>query len=168
LSSIRVLGVSNLPPWIPRGYSGRTPHNLQASLFVRLDNTLIQPLRLAFYVRPILMELHYLRRRVNRTTQSIHPLLIRSPMERWQRHPVLFPLPMAFEFGRAFTPNYHFLGFVLDKQEYDTVPNEVSPDFSKNKAYMKILIDSFNSFPTNKFEGTSKYIHVLRCTSWYF
>ena len=141
-SCMSVLGVFDLPSWIPRGFSGRTQHDLQASLFARLDNTLIEPLRLAFYLGSGMMELHHMRRRLNRTTQSIHPLLIRSPMQRWQGHPILFPFPMAFEFGRAYTPNYHFLGFVLDNQEYETVPNEVSHGLSINKAYLEIKLYS--------------------------
>ncbi|CAF3888070.1 unnamed protein product [Adineta steineri] len=122
-SCTSVEGVFNLPSWIPRGFDDRTQDDLKDSLFARLDNYLIEPLRIAFYLGPHMLELDRLRRRNNRTTQGIHPLF-GNPVRRWQDHPILIPYPLALEFRRAYTPNYHFLGFVLDEQDSHKVSDE--------------------------------------------
>ncbi|CAF4170652.1 unnamed protein product, partial [Adineta steineri] len=122
-SCTSVEGVFSLPSWIPRGFDDRTQDDLKDSLFARLDNYLIEPLRIAFYLGPHMLELDRLRRRNNRTTQGIHPLF-GNPVRRWQDHPILIPYPLALEFRRAYTPNYHFLGFVLDEQDSHKVSDE--------------------------------------------
>ncbi|CAF3424285.1 unnamed protein product [Rotaria socialis] len=118
-----VEGVFNLPSWIPRGFDSHTQGDLQKSLLARLNNYLVEPLRIIFYLGPHMVELDRLRRNNNRTRQGIHPLL-GNPVERWQGHPIFIAYPMALDFRRSYTPNYHFLGFTLDEQDTNRVSNE--------------------------------------------
>ena len=135
-SCTSVEGVFSLPAWIPRGFDSRTPDDLQSSFFARLDNYLIEPLRMAFYLGPHMVELDRLRRHANRTTQGIHPIL-GNPVQRWQNHPILIPYPIALDFHRPYTPNYHFLGFVLDEQDSNKQYHGVS-------SYNHFILSNFN------------------------
>ena len=130
-----VEGSFDLPSWIPRGFDARSQDELRTSFLARLDNYLIEPLRMVFHLGPGMMELHRLRRQVNRTTQSLLPFLT-NPMERWHGHPILIPYPRALDFRRAYTPNYHFLGFVLDHHSYETRPNEVSRRYLRKFSFI--------------------------------
>lgn len=123
-SCTSVDGQFDLPSWIPRGFDTRSQYDLETSFFARFDNYVILPLRMIYYMGPGLLELDRLRQEANRTTQSLLPFL-NSPTQRWQNHPILIPYPIALDFRRAYSPNYHFLGFVLDTHQTETRFNEV-------------------------------------------
>lgn len=128
-SCTSVEGVFYLPSWIPHGYDILTQNDLATSFFTRVYNYLIEPLRIIYYLGPGMMELDLLRKRNNRTTQGIHPLFT-NPVQRWQGHPIFVPYPLAFDFRRSYTPNYHLLGFILDPQDSKEQNLDVSIRFS--------------------------------------
>jgi len=113
ISATTTTGILDLPSWIPRGYDALTLTDLRNSTWNRFYNSVILLMKIFYYSLPHVIELDRLRSASNRTRHSLFPS---SPMERWKGHPIFITYPLAFELRRAFTPNYCFLGFILNDQ----------------------------------------------------
>jgi hypothetical protein len=147
LTSMASSDAVTLPAWVPRGWNTLTQQQLHHSFVQRFYNQVIVSLLMVYYCRPHMYQLSQLQRASNRTVTTS---VLGTFTQHWDRYPILVASPLALEFRRSYTPNYHFLGFLLENQEADRVSGyftKVQNTGNKLGEFQKIFPIHIRRFP---------------------